>query len=86
MLKFYFSFPEISTPAKTPRLTLEAITKHDQLRSESKTESKVNDLTGNFQTFSMGDDDDDFDDNFTMKTTQTFASNFSACTNMSYSK
>jgi ribosomal RNA-processing protein 12 len=70
---------------------LEAIQKHDALQSfpiiGSKQDSKVNELAGTLKTFSMHDDDDFSESQGgTMKSFQSFASNFSACTNMSFSK
>lgn len=73
-------------------LTVEAISKHDARQSYAvdgkakvgaKTEPTVHDIAQSLHSFSM----DDGDDKFTFaKTFQTFGSQYSACTNMTFNK
>lgn len=85
-----------STEVKENALTLEAIIKHDarQAYAGGKVEPTVNDIAASMKSFNFngvgnGDDDDDMAESqlgCTFKTYQTFASNYSSCTNMSFNK
>uniref|UniRef100_A0A2M4A4V3 Uncharacterized protein n=1 Tax=Anopheles triannulatus TaxID=58253 RepID=A0A2M4A4V3_9DIPT len=79
------------------KLTLEAVLKHEAIQSYSgadggkKKVPTVNDIAASMKSFSVkdGDDDDVMSDSQhggTFKTFQTFASNWSACSNMSFKK
>uniref|UniRef100_W4VRP4 Uncharacterized protein n=1 Tax=Corethrella appendiculata TaxID=1370023 RepID=W4VRP4_9DIPT len=70
-------------------LTLEAVTKHDAMQSFNAVEDKpVNEISNSMKSFNMDDDDfmSESQQGGTFKTFQTFASNWSACSNMSFSK
>nr|XP_019560986.2 RRP12-like protein [Aedes albopictus] len=78
------------------KLTLEAVMKHEAIQSYSgagkKADPTVNDIAASIRSFSMQDgmDGDGMTESAlgggTFKTFQTFASNFSACSNMSFKK
>ncbi|XP_058825094.1 RRP12-like protein [Topomyia yanbarensis] len=76
------------------KLTLEAVLKHDAVQSYSSTKEggpTVNDLAASMRSFSINDalaDGDGMTESQlgTFKTFQTFASNWSACSNMSFKK
>uniref|UniRef100_A0A182QJL6 Uncharacterized protein n=1 Tax=Anopheles farauti TaxID=69004 RepID=A0A182QJL6_9DIPT len=79
------------------KLTLEAVLKHEAIQSygsgggtagKSKTPT-VNDIAASMKSFNMLDGDDEImsdSQQGTFKTFQTFASNWSACSNMSFKK
>nr|AJC98364.1 AGAP002961 [Anopheles coluzzii] len=77
------------------KLTLEAVLKHEAIQSygsggagKTKTPT-VNDIAASMKSFSMKDGDDEMMSDSqpgTFKTFQTFASNWSACSNMSFKK
>ena len=72
-------------------LTFEAVLKHDAIQSYSgKTDPTVNDIAniaGSMKSFSINEDEMMSESNIgTFKTFQSFASNFSACSNMSFTK
>lgn len=76
-------------------MTLEAVTKHDARQSynnvnktpksvtSTRTEPTVNDIAMSLHSFSMGEEDDD---QSVAKTFQTFGSQYSSCTNMTFNK
>lgn len=74
------------------KLTLEAVLKHDAIQSYGKEGGPtVNDIAASMKSFSLvdGDGDDGMTGSGglgTFKTFQTFASNWSACSNMSFKK
>jgi ribosomal RNA-processing protein 12 len=71
---------------------MEAVLKHEAIQNYSgHKDPTVNDIAHSLKSFSMGggggEDDMMSESNVgTFKTFQTFASNFSACTNLSFSK
>ncbi|XP_052868998.1 RRP12-like protein [Anopheles cruzii] len=78
---------------KKHNLTLEAVLKHDAIQSYAEGSKKkvptVNDIAASMKSFSMKDGDDEMmsdSQHGTFKTFQTFASNWSACSNMSFKK
>ncbi|XP_004527369.1 RRP12-like protein [Ceratitis capitata] len=77
--------------AKPNTLTLDAVLKHDQRLAYNAETTTVNDVAGSLKSFSLNDDGMD-DENMsesqqgTFKTFKTFASNYSACSNMSFKK
>lgn len=90
--------PTTATPSGTTPLTLESITKHDARLSYAGGDVQmvsngaaptVNDIAMSLKSFNFGDDDDDGggESQFgTFKTFQTFASSYSACSNMTFNK
>ncbi|XP_058117095.1 RRP12-like protein [Anopheles ziemanni] len=77
------------------KLTLEAVLKHEAIQSygnDSSAKAKaptVNDIAESMKSFTMKDGEDELmsqSQQGTFKTFQTFASNYSACTNMSFKK
>ncbi|XP_038118089.1 RRP12-like protein [Culex quinquefasciatus] len=91
--------PAADESGSASRLTLEAVLKHDAIQSYGKKGGDggkeggptVNDIAASMKSFSMNDGDGD--DGMTgsgglgtFKTFQTFASNWSACSNMSFKK
>uniref|UniRef100_A0A182P6M9 Uncharacterized protein n=1 Tax=Anopheles epiroticus TaxID=199890 RepID=A0A182P6M9_9DIPT len=77
------------------KLTLDAVLKHEAIQSygsggSGKTKTPtVNDIAASMKSFSMKDGDDELMSDSqpgTFKTFQTFASNWSACSNMSFKK
>lgn len=80
------------------KLTLEAVLKHEAIQSYSgaaggatkKVDPTVNEIAASMRSFSMNDgvEGDGMTESQlgTFKTFQTFASNFSACSNMSFKK
>lgn len=99
---FDFGFEHNTAPATasasgTTPLTLEAITKHDARISYAGGDVKmassgaaptVNDIAMSLRSFNFdGDDDIGGESQFgTFKTFQTFASSYSACSNMTFNK
>uniref|UniRef100_A0A1Q3G0S0 Uncharacterized protein n=1 Tax=Culex tarsalis TaxID=7177 RepID=A0A1Q3G0S0_CULTA len=92
--RFFQANLSLAPPAAagdTPGLTLEAVLKHDAIQSYGKEGGPtVNDIAASMKSFSMNDADDDGMTGSgglgTFKTFQTFASNWSACSNMSFKK
>lgn len=88
---FLFSFlsaPE-TKPNSTAPLTLEALTKHDARLSyagDKKADPTVNDIAVSLRSFNFSDDDMSESQIGTFKTFQTFASNYSSCSNMTFNK
>ncbi|XP_050071792.1 RRP12-like protein [Anopheles maculipalpis] len=77
------------------KLTLEAVLKHEAIQSYGSGGAgkakppTVNDIAASIKSFSMKDGDDELMSDSqpgTFKTFQTFASNWSACSNMSFKK
>ncbi|XP_035894909.1 RRP12-like protein [Anopheles stephensi] len=77
------------------KLTLEAVLKHEAIQSygsggaDKTKQPTVNDIAASIKSFSMKDGDDELmsdSQQGTFKTFQTFASNWSACSNMSFKK
>uniref|UniRef100_A0A182ISQ2 Uncharacterized protein n=1 Tax=Anopheles atroparvus TaxID=41427 RepID=A0A182ISQ2_ANOAO len=79
------------------KLTLDAVLKHEAIQSYSGGSGSsgkakvptVNDIAASMKSFSMKDGEDEAmseSQQGTFKTFQTFASNYSACTNMSFKK
>ncbi|XP_030379067.1 RRP12-like protein [Scaptodrosophila lebanonensis] len=80
-------------PATPNALTLEAVMKHEQRQAYNAETTTVNDVAGSLRSFTLNDaGGDDNDDGMsgtqqgTFKTFQTFASNYSSCSNMSFKK
>ncbi|XP_055540871.1 RRP12-like protein [Wyeomyia smithii] len=80
-------------PSAASQLTLEAVLKHDAVQSYSGQREggpTINDLAASMKSFSMNDgfEGDGMTESQlgTFKTFQTFASNWSACSNMSFKK
>lgn len=68
-------------------LTLSAVLKHDARQMFEKKETTVNDVAGSLKSFSLDDEMMSASQGTgTFKTFQTFASNYSACSNMSFKK
>lgn len=69
-------------------LTLSAVMKHDARQMFEKKETTVNDIAGSMRSFSLDDEEmlSASQGTGTFKTFQTFASNYSACSNMSFKK
>ncbi|XP_053948868.1 RRP12-like protein [Anastrepha ludens] len=72
-------------------LTLNAVLKHDQRLAYNAETTTVNDVAGSLKSFSLRDDgleDESMSESQqgTFKTFKTFASNYSACSNMSFKK
>ncbi|XP_053692986.1 RRP12-like protein [Sabethes cyaneus] len=86
--------PEQGTSGAASQLTLDAVLKHDAVQSYSGQREggpTVNDLAASMKSFSMNDGFEGADGMTesqlgTFKTFQTFASNWSACSNMSFKK
>lgn len=81
------------TPAAdgSPGLTLEALSKHDARLSyaadgKQKTDPTVNDIAMSLRSFSFSDEGAGESQFGTFKTFQTFASNYSSCSNMTFNK
>lgn len=67
-------------------LTMEAVQKHEAIQSFSlRPDPIVNSLSGSLKSFSLYDDGDDVSRR-SMSQATSFASNFSACSNMSFNK
>jgi ribosomal RNA-processing protein 12 len=89
-------FPEPTDDEKPSGLTMEAVLKHEAIQNYSgHKDPTVNDIAHSLKSFSMsgvaglGGNEDEMmtESNLgTFKTFKTFASNFSACTNLSFSK
>ncbi|XP_065087189.1 RRP12-like protein [Ochlerotatus camptorhynchus] len=86
-----------SDGSQASKLTLEAVLKHEAIQSYSggrgatkKVDPTVNEIAASMRSFSMNDgvEGDGMTESQlgTFKTFQTFASNFSACSNMSFKK
>uniref|UniRef100_A0A0K8U887 RRP12-like protein n=2 Tax=Bactrocera latifrons TaxID=174628 RepID=A0A0K8U887_BACLA len=81
--------PEANTDPTT--LTLDAVMKHDQRLAYNAETTTVNDVAGSLKSFSLHDDgleDESMSESQqgTFKTFKTFASNYSACSNMSFKR
>lgn len=76
--------------SSTAPLTLEALTKHDARLSyaggDKKADPTVNDIAMSLKSFNFSDEEMSESQVGTFKTFQTFASNYSACTNMTFNK
>lgn len=76
-------------PTKKSPLTLEAVLKHEARQSfaAGNDEPTINDIAQSMKSFNI--DEDDMSESHvggTFKTFQTFASNWSACSNVSFNK
>lgn len=76
-------------PTKKSPLTLEAVLKHEARQSfaTGNDEPTINDIAQSMKSFNI--DEDDMSESHvggTFKTFQTFASNWSACSNVSFNK
>lgn len=80
----------IVTAPTDSALTAEAIYKHDVRQSFAggeKNKATVNDIAGSLRSFAMdGDEEMGQSELGTFQTHKTFASTYSACTNMSFNK
>lgn len=75
----------------TAPLTLDAITKHDARHSyatngKATTDPTVNDIAMSLKSFNFDDENASESQFGTFKTFKTFASNYSACSNVSFNK
>ncbi|KAJ6631724.1 RRP12-like protein [Pseudolycoriella hygida] len=77
-----------STEANSGSLTLDAIKEHDVRLSYAvgNEEPTVNDIASSLKSFNFGGEDEGMTELGSFKTFKTFASNYSACTNMTFSK
>lgn len=89
-----------STTNGITSLTVDAVTKHDARQlyvgddkftksvASTKSEPTVHDIAMSLHSFNMNDenDDDDDDDRSYARTFQTFGSQYSSCTNMTFNK
>lgn len=77
-----------NTEGKPGALTLDAIHKHDARLSYAvgKEEPTVNDIATSLKSFKFDGEDEGMTELGTFKTYKTFASNYSACTNMTFNK
>ncbi|ALC49496.1 CG2691 [Drosophila busckii] len=76
-----------SSPANG--LTMEAVHKHEQRQAYNSETTTINDVAGSLKSFTLDDDDGmsgTGTQTGTYKTFQTFASNYSSCSNMSFKK
>lgn len=85
--------PQQDGASAASKLTLEAVLKHDAIQSYGGADKKdgptVNDIAASMKSFTMNDVETDGmteTQSGTFKTFQTFASNWSACSNMSFKK
>lgn len=72
-------------------LTLEALSKHDSVFNRYEKENAdptINEIATSLKSYQISEDDDmsQSQSGLTFKTYKTFASDYSACTNMSFSK
>lgn len=68
-------------------LTMEAVEKHEAMESFKKPDPAINSIAGSLKDFSIADGDDAFSQSQrSVSQATTFASQFSACSNMSFSK
>lgn len=84
-----FNFKAPVDPTKKSPLTLEAVLKHEARQSfaTGNDEPTINDIAQSMKSFNI--DEDDMSESHvggTFKTFQTFASNWSACSNVSFNK
>jgi len=86
ILFFFRSAP--TTESKSGVLTLDAVHKHDARLSYAvgNEEPTVNDIASSLKSFKFDGEDEGMTELGTFKTFKTFASNYSACTNMTFSK
>ncbi|KAI8033573.1 RRP12-like protein isoform X1 [Drosophila gunungcola] len=91
--KSRFFQPNLSlAAAATPTgLTLEAVHKHEQRQAFNAETTTVNDVAGSLRSFKLDDEDEGMSGSGTaptgtFKTFQTFASNYSSCSNTSFRK
>lgn len=82
----YVSAP--NTENKSGSLTLDAVHKHDARLSYAvgNEQPTVNDIACSLKSFKFDGEDEGMTELGTFKTYKTFASNYSACTNMTFSK
>lgn len=89
-----FSDPQLSKTNGITPLTTEALSKHDARQSyagnvtsksipSTKTEPTVHDIAMSLHSFNMNDGDDN---QSYARTFQTFGSQYSSCTNMTFNK
>lgn len=91
LIRTFILFKAPTSSGAVP-LTLESITKHDARLSYAggdgavATAATVNDIAMSLKSFNFGDDAADESQYGTFKTFQTFASSYSACSNMTFNK
>jgi len=86
----------LTAAATTTGLTMEAVHKHEQSQAFNAETTTVNDVAGSLRSFKLDDDDDGMSGSGTaptgtaptgtIKTFQTFASNYSGCSNTCFQK
>lgn len=88
-MSFYILLAPPSAGSTTP-LTLEAISKHDArlfyAGDSKKADPTVNDIATSLKSFSFNDGNASESQFGTFKTYQTFASNYSSCSNVTFNK
>lgn len=73
-------------------LTINALSRHDMLFNKYEKENAdptINEIAHSLKSYQISEDDDDMSQSqsgLTFKTYKTFASDYSSCTNMSFSK
>ncbi|XP_017466364.1 PREDICTED: RRP12-like protein [Rhagoletis zephyria] len=93
--RFFQPNLSLAPPEHAPNpnmLTFDAVLKHDQRLAYNAETTTVNDVAGSLKSFSLHDDGGLEDESMsesqqgTFKTFKTFASNYSACSNMSFKR
>ncbi|TDG39923.1 hypothetical protein AWZ03_013655 [Drosophila navojoa] len=87
--RFFQPNLNLAAASSTNGLTMEAVHKHEQRQAYNAETTTVNDVAGSLKSFTLEDDDGMSGTGTqpsTVKTFQTFASNYSSCSNVSFKK
>ncbi|EDW07049.1 uncharacterized protein Dmoj_GI15076 [Drosophila mojavensis] len=87
--RFFQPNLNLAAASSTNGLTMEAVHKHEQRQAYNADTTTVNDVAGSLKSFTLEDDDGMSGTGTqpsTVKTFQTFASNYSSCSNVSFKK